>query len=458
MHGRYLPILVVVVAWVLGLGLHSSVAGDPSFAWHTFYGASKYDEAMDIAVDDEGNAYVTGYSTKPWDGPTGQLPLHAHSGAGATTVGDLFVLKLSANGAYQWHTFYGGGGTTGTKANSIALDGQGHLYVAGNCSGSWTGPDGQTARHPASGQRDVFVLKLDIFGGYLWHTYWGSALGDDAFGLTLNPTGSKLCIAGKSAATWNGTGDTPPRVPYPEGADSCSMILALDSQGGYQWHAFYGSFNEGEAHDLAWDAGGVNLFVTGWSRAYFNGPGDEKPLNYVQPNFAGSAKTIYVLKIADDGTYRWHTFFGSADWWFEGTGNAIGLDLTGNIYVGGSSCQGNWGCQNDQDCWWADGHHPPPPPLPHTGELGGGDVLFVLKLNPEGGYVWHTFYGSESWAYGLAVARNGDLYIAGESWEILDRRQVHAAHRPETCGGALRYHAAQARRKRRLPMAWFLRK
>ena len=81
------------------LKLNSSGA----YQWHTFYGAGD-DYGEGIAVDGNGNVYVTGYSNDTWNGPSGQSPLNAYNGGT-----DIFVLKLDSSGAYQWHTFYGSG-------------------------------------------------------------------------------------------------------------------------------------------------------------------------------------------------------------------------------------------------------------------------------------------------------------------------------------------------------------
>ena len=58
------------------------------------------DYGFSIAVDTNGNVYVTGYSYATWGSP-----LNPHSGSS-----DIVVLKLDSSGTYQWHTFYGSGG------------------------------------------------------------------------------------------------------------------------------------------------------------------------------------------------------------------------------------------------------------------------------------------------------------------------------------------------------------
>ncbi|MBI4653917.1 MAG: SBBP repeat-containing protein [Nitrospirae bacterium] len=126
-----------------------------AYQWHTFYGsAASTDRGSGIAVDTNGNVYVTGYSTVTWNGPGATAPLNAHSG-----YYDIVVLKLNTAGAYQWHTFYGSDSGSG-----ITVDTSGNIYVSGVSGATWNGP-GATAPLNAwswGGYRtvDIVVLKL----------------------------------------------------------------------------------------------------------------------------------------------------------------------------------------------------------------------------------------------------------------------------------------------------------
>jgi hypothetical protein len=56
-----------------------------------------------MAVTSAGEQILVGYSEKSWDGPGSETPLHPFQGGGR----DITIVKMDANGAYQWHTFFG---------------------------------------------------------------------------------------------------------------------------------------------------------------------------------------------------------------------------------------------------------------------------------------------------------------------------------------------------------------
>lgn len=100
---------------------------DPVLTYSGYLGGSGDDRATSVAVDKEGNVYVTG-STASADFATANARQSAL--AGST---DIFVakLKLNADGTAMalYSTYIGG--RDEDRGNSIALDGTGNVYVAG---------------------------------------------------------------------------------------------------------------------------------------------------------------------------------------------------------------------------------------------------------------------------------------------------------------------------------------
>jgi len=200
---------------------HHPLIIDPVYRWHTFYGSADPDYGLSVAIEN-GAIYVTGECDSTWNGPEGQLPLHNHSGSG---FNDMFVLKLDANGAYLWHTFYGASDFI-DSGSSIAVE-NGAVYVTGHSEATWTGPSGQGPLHAHDGADDIFVLKLDANGAYLWHTFYGSA--DYDYGYALDIEGRAVYVTGYSYETWTGPNSEPPLHSH-SGANDI-FVLKLDANG-----------------------------------------------------------------------------------------------------------------------------------------------------------------------------------------------------------------------------------
>ncbi|HWQ32611.1 MAG TPA: SBBP repeat-containing protein [Blastocatellia bacterium] len=100
---------------------------DPVLSYSSFLGGSGSDQATSIAVDNNGNAFITG-STFSTDFPTA-----APQQAAAAGQSDIFVLKLNTNAAGNaalvYLTFIGG--REEDRGNGIAIDSSGNAYVTG---------------------------------------------------------------------------------------------------------------------------------------------------------------------------------------------------------------------------------------------------------------------------------------------------------------------------------------
>ena len=352
------------------------------YQWHTFYGAvggTTY--GTGISVDGGGNVYITGYSSASWNGPGSctvagvpPCPLHAS--------GNNFVLKLDSTGAYQWHTFYGG--TNSSADSGIAVDSSGNVYMTGYSYASWNGPGSCTIAGTSpcplndfSGNYDSFVLKLDTNGAYQWHTFYGSSGYDLGHGIAVDGS-DNVYVTGQSDSSWG-----LPLHPYSGGWYNL-FVLKLDNSGAHQWHTFYGSSDSGAldyGNSIAVDGSG-NIYVAGKSDVAWGSP--------INKHTVGDLN-VFVLKLDNSGTYQWHTFYGPSN---NNHGVGLALDSDRNIYVTGSGAG-----------WTGTALH----------DWSGGWDVFVLKLNTDGIYQWHTFYGSgnDEYGYGIAVDGSSNVYVTG---------------------------------------------
>ncbi|MGH7659033.1 MAG: SBBP repeat-containing protein, partial [Gemmatimonadales bacterium] len=111
----------------------------------------EWTETHQLALDAAGNAYVTGY-TRSGDLSTSSGAYDRSFNGG---TGDAFVVKLSPAGQLLAGTFLGGSGTE--RAEGIALDGAGNVYLSGYTS---SGDFPVTVALPADGGDEVFMTSL----------------------------------------------------------------------------------------------------------------------------------------------------------------------------------------------------------------------------------------------------------------------------------------------------------
>ena len=275
----------------------------------------------------QGNIFVTGTSASSWLGDGNADPRHPHSDSD-----DIAVLKLSDDGGYAWHTFYGS--SADDNGAGIAIDGQDNLVILGECYGSWLGDQGASPLHAYQDGYDMAVLKLSDNGAYQWHTFYGSNAYDDIPTNVAFDTFNNIIISGSSDASWNGDGEIAPLHAHSGCTDM--TVLKLSIAGAYQWHTFYGSGESDYGDSISVDAQ-EQLLVAGTSFAGWLGDGNSPPIHQYH-----ESADITVFKLDDDGHYIWHTFYGSN----SHEGGTLALDSIGNAVIAGfgdSSWQGDGG-------------------------------------------------------------------------------------------------------------------
>jgi hypothetical protein len=133
--------------------------------------------ASSLVVDENDDILVTGNfsGTVDFDPDAGINNL--------TSVGssDLYVLKLTANGNFVWASHAGGSGTI--MGYSITHDNNGNSYVTGMYEATVDfNPNSTGFNLISAGGYDIFVLKLNISGDFVWAKSMGS---DYIFGLDV---------------------------------------------------------------------------------------------------------------------------------------------------------------------------------------------------------------------------------------------------------------------------------
>lgn len=147
-----------------------------NWEWVTSCGAGDLDRVWDMAVDLNGNIYVTGEFVD-----TLQIGNCLINGWG---LSDIFVAKFTPTGVPIWAKAFGGsGGDTGLSIDTDAL---GNCYITGYYMDTAHFEE-QTLI--SQGGWDIFILKLNTFGEKLWAYSEGGLLNDIGYGLAVMPDG-----------------------------------------------------------------------------------------------------------------------------------------------------------------------------------------------------------------------------------------------------------------------------
>lgn len=213
--------------------------------------------ALGIALDNDGNIYVTGF-TGDDDYPTSFDALQTCTGNGI----DAFVTQLSNDGQTQMYSScFGGSGRD--EAYEVVVDSNDNVIIVGN-----TLSDDYPVSSAAQGNRvddeDIFITKFStntLVTSVTFSTYWGGDSRDYAWSVDLDSS-DNIYIAGRT-----GSDDFPTTagVFQPErfsNAGSDAIVAKFNPAGIVQYSTFYNGTSTNEAADLAVDSAGNVYLVT----------------------------------------------------------------------------------------------------------------------------------------------------------------------------------------------------
>jgi hypothetical protein len=96
-------------------------------------------------VNNDGYVYVAGMSVGTWGTPVNPF----------VGMADVYIAKLSSDGAWQWHTFMGSADFD--RCSAITLETSGNIFAVGGSDDTWGTP---INAHTGYGNFDAFVVKF----------------------------------------------------------------------------------------------------------------------------------------------------------------------------------------------------------------------------------------------------------------------------------------------------------
>lgn len=184
---------------------------------------------MSIAIGASGLVYITGYFSATVDFDPGPGIFNMSS------VGnhDIFIQKLDSSRNFIWAKQMGG--TDFDHGSSIAVDDFGNVLDSGRFSDIFDFDPSLTDTFilNSAGGYDVFVLKLDPLGNFIWAEQIGDYYDDNGASIAVDTLGN-VFIAGYFADTV----DFNPRagIYYLTSVGNADIfVLKLDASGNFVW-------------------------------------------------------------------------------------------------------------------------------------------------------------------------------------------------------------------------------
>ena len=366
--------------------------------WERYLRGSQIDIAGGIALDANGDMWVTGWTDSP------DFPITADAIDNTLTgFRDVFVTKLaSADGAVLYSTYIGGDYVDG--GNDIAIGDDGRVYVTGfSISTDYPVTDDAVQPTRTNGYSYAFsdnILTILSPDGaqILYGTYYGGSEDEEAEAIALDADGSIVIAA------WTQSDDYPTLNPFQSAyaggerdlvvtrfAPGGTAVEFSTYLGGEDWE-FLGRI------DIAPD-GGILIGGSTRSLTYPTTPGA------FQTDFAGgprgcgggafeefyNCENAFVTKLSPDGsTADFSTYIGGDRPDFS---RGLAVDNLGRAHIVGYS---------------------------YSEDYPGGPVepgsIIVSRLSTDGSAVDYTYSAYSQYAnagHGIAVGDDGGVYLTG---------------------------------------------
>jgi len=373
--------------YVFSMLLVGAAAASQSYSWGGRFGGDGEDVVLKMHVDASGNIFTTGYFTLTSD-------FDISDGVSLLTGGDFyeaFVQKTDKDGNFVWARRFGG--DSFDNGTDVTTDAAGNVYITGVYQETADFDPGEGEfMLTSTGGLDIFVVKLDPNGNFVWAKSIGgteyeetSAIGTDALG--------NIYVSGYFFGEMNFDPGQSEFSLTPLGW-SDGFITKLNSDGTFIWAKQFG----GDDFDLSLD---MKVMPSGdlYFAGNFNGTADFDPDPEVVQNLTAEAEAGFLLHLTADGDYVKAINIGEAPEGFYLL--SVDVDALGSAYITGYfGGELSLGLVNGTET-----------------TLSAPDFYngVVLKVNPNGTTAWATqFTGEEaSIPYTVAINSNGETLVSG---------------------------------------------
>lgn len=372
----------------------SWLATAQTFDWGKSFGGISEDTVRNMAVDSQGNCYITGYFAKTAIFQQGENPISVSTDIFGFS--DIYVAKINPAGVVLWAKSFGG--PDHDYGNGISLDAQGNILVTGIFTQTaMFNPDGDGGELSSNGFQDLFVLKLDPDGNFIWVKGFGSENYEESVSVATDASGN-VYLAGYFFSSIDFDPSENEYIMNVTSDSSNGFIMKMSAAGEFVWAKQIGASGASYSKHIKVAQNG-EIYVLG----EFTGTTDLNPAAGAEFMVESAAKDIYLLHLDASGNFLNAYTSAALNETSSNEAPRFTIDASGNAFIIGNFM----GTVNFD-------------PL----QNGSGFTLstdsflynsFVLKISPEGTPAWvKKITGSGmTLAYDVAVSERNDILVSG---------------------------------------------
>lgn len=237
--------------------------GGGSLIYSTFLGGANYEVGIAIAVDPQGDTYVTG-STGSLNFPTKNAYQPTNTAANS---GSVFVTEFAPGGGRLVYSTYLGGTNQGSVGEGVTVDTLGNIYITGTTDAS-DFPTRNALQPNFGGVQDAFVTEFIPDGSALvYSTYLGGSKDDAATGGIAVDSSGDAYVAGETASTdfptYNAFQPSHAPIPSASQGNADGFVTEIAPKGSaFVYSSYLGGSGDDAIYGIAIDAAG-EAFVVG---------------------------------------------------------------------------------------------------------------------------------------------------------------------------------------------------
>ncbi len=366
------------------------------FEWARSIKGTDSDRVASIAVDDLGNLYAVGIFR--------DTILDANNSPLITSHGsfDIYVQKTDTDGNVLWSKSFGGIGYD--FVSTIKVDHSGNIIITGNFVDTVDfDPGAGTFDIASHGTRDVYVLKLDTNGDFIWAKSIGGIGYESSTSMELDAA-DNIYFGG----TFQDGADFDPtsgviNQPFEGGFYDC-FIEKLDTDGEFVWVKTMGGTEQDNLEDIAIDHQG-NIYAIG----EFGDTVDFDPGANTTSLISVENRNLFIQKLDENGNFIWAKAIEGTTGY--GTASSLVIDGLENVYLTGYFYD-TLDFDPGMDVMY----------LVSSNSASGNSDIFIEKLDNNGDFVWAKAMagtGSE-YANSIDLDNLGAIYLGITFSDTLD--------------------------------------